>query len=71
MNANTQEPELAIDITEEVEVLDVCLSEAIKALDKKYGDAWEIGNLALMVYALGYRRVAEPMEVVDDNVRPI
>lgn len=65
------EQEQVIDITDELEVLELCLSEAIQALDKKHGDDWEISHLALMVYALGYRRVAEPLEVADDNVRPI
>lgn len=56
-----------IDITEDVELLEVQISDCLDALVKQFGEGWSLKRLALMLYALGYRKSAAPMEVEDNR----
>lgn len=56
-----------IDITEDVELLEFQISDCIEALVKQFGETWSLKRLALMLYALGYRKTATPMEVEDNR----
>lgn len=56
-----------IGITEDVELLEFQISDCIEALVGEYGEGWSLKRLALMLYALGYRKSAAPMEVEDNR----